>query len=94
MAMNPMLVMVMVVVLPMVMMMVLPMTVVIVMMVRLPVDVVHLGCQFAGVALSNGDARADRSRRLRLLRWSRDNQKRADSRKSQKFLQNHNDLRE
>ena len=90
-----MLAMVMVVVLPMMVVMAMapPMTAVTVMMVRLPVDVVHLGCQFAGVALSNGDALADRSRRLRLLRGSRDNQKRADSRKSQKFLQNHNDLR-
>lgn len=48
-------------------------------MVGLPVDVVHLGCQLASVALSDGDAWADRSRRLRLLRGSRDNQKRAES---------------
>ena len=50
-----------------------------VVMVGLPVDVVHLGCQLASVALSDGDAWADRSRRLRLLRGSRDNQKRAES---------------
>jgi hypothetical protein len=48
-------------------------------MVGLPVDVVHLGCQLASVALSDGDAWADRSRRLRLLRGTRDNQKRAES---------------
>jgi hypothetical protein len=50
-----------------------------VMTVRLPIDVVHVGCQLAGVVLSDSDARADRSRRLRLLRGSRDNQKRAES---------------
>lgn len=50
-----------------------------VMTVRLPIDVVHVGCQLASVALSDSDARADRSRRLRLLRGSRDNQKRAES---------------
>ena len=55
------------------------MVAVMVMMVSLPFDVVHLGCQLAGVALSGSDARADRSRRLRLLRGSRDNQKRAES---------------
>jgi hypothetical protein len=55
------------------------MVAVMVMMVSLPVDVVHLGCQLASVALSGSDARADRSRRLRLLRGGRDNQKRAES---------------
>jgi hypothetical protein len=82
MAMNSMLVMMVIMVLPMVMVMVmmpmvLPMAVVmgmvVVMTVGLPVDVVHLGCQFAGVALSNGDARADGGRCLRLLRGNRDN---------------------
>jgi hypothetical protein len=55
------------------------MVAVMVVMVSLPVDVVHLGCQLACVALSGSDARADRSRRLRLLRGGRDNQKRAES---------------
>jgi hypothetical protein len=80
MAMNPMLMMMVIMVLPMVMVMmpmVLPMAVVmgmvVVMTVGLPVDVVHLGCQFTGVALSNGDARADGGRCLRLLRGNRDN---------------------
>lgn len=55
------------------------MVVLMVVMVGLPVDVVHLGCQLASVALSDGDAWADRSRRLRLLHGSRGNQKRAES---------------
>lgn len=42
----------------------------------------YVGRQFACVALPGDDARADRSRRLRLLRGSRDNQKRAESGKS------------
>lgn len=90
-AMNPMLVMVVVVVLPMVVMTVMapPITVVMVMLriavvmtvVRLPFDVVHVGCQLAGVALSDSDARADWSRRLRLLLGGHDDHKRAKSSK-------------
>jgi hypothetical protein len=66
---------------PMVVMMAMvpPMTAVMVMTVGSPIEVVHVCCQLAGVALSDGDARDDRSRRLRLLRGSRDNQKRAES---------------
>jgi hypothetical protein len=74
------LVLVMVMGLPMVVMMVmvLPMAVVMVVTVRLPIDVVHVGCQLAGVALSDSNSGAERIR-LRLLRGSRDNQKRAES---------------
>jgi hypothetical protein len=69
---------------PMVMMMMAPPVVVIVM-----VSPLHLGRQLAGVALRSGDARTDRRCRLRLLRWSRDNQKRTDCGKSQNFFQKH-----
>ncbi len=70
--------------LPMAVVMVLPMALVLPMAVMMMVMVppLHVGRQLAGVALPNGDARGDRSRRLRLLRGSRDNQKRAESGKS------------
>ncbi len=61
-----------------VMVMGLPMVVMMVETVRLPIDVVHVGCQLAGVALSDSNSGAKRIR-LRLLRGSRDNQKRAES---------------
>jgi hypothetical protein len=61
-----------------VMVMGLPMVVMMVVTVRLPIDVVHVGCQLAGVALSDSNSGAERIR-LRLLRGSRDNQKRAES---------------
>jgi hypothetical protein len=78
--MNLVLVMVMVMGLPLVVMMVmvLPMAVVMGVTVRLPIDVVHVGCQLAGVTLSDRNSGAERIR-LRLLRGSRDNQKRAES---------------
>lgn len=70
-----------------------------VMMVMPPVTVVvmsplHVGRQLTCVALPGDDARADRSRRLRLLRGGRDNQKRAESGESKNFLQEHVDLLE
>ena len=61
-----------------VMVMGLPMVVMMVVTVRLPIDVVHVGCQLAGVALSDSNSGAERIC-LRLLRGSRDNQKRAES---------------
>ncbi|WP_425909238.1 hypothetical protein [Nitrobacter sp. TKz-YC02] len=61
-----------------VMVMGLPMVVMMVVTVWLPIDVVHVGCQLAGVALSDSNSGAERFR-LRLLRGSRDNQKRAES---------------
>ncbi|YBW40817.1 hypothetical protein ACMYR2_3351 [Nitrobacter sp. TKz-YC01] len=77
--------------------MVMPMAAV--MMVMPPVTVVvmsplHVGRQLTCVALPGDDAGTDRSRRLRLLRGGRDNQKRAESGESKNFLQEHVDLLE
>lgn len=62
--------------------MVMPMAAV--MMVMPPMTVVvmsplYVGRQLTCVALPGDDPRTDRSRRLRVLRGSRDNQKRAES---------------
>ncbi|MCP1999538.1 hypothetical protein [Nitrobacter winogradskyi] len=83
---------------PMVAMMVMVSPVAAVMMV-VPVTIVvvsplHVGRQLTCVVLPGDDARADRSRRLRLLRGGRDNQKRAKSGESKNFLQEHVDLLE
>jgi hypothetical protein len=87
------------VMMPIVMMMAMrPPVVMMVMMARLPVAMVvmpplHVGRQFAGVALrGGGNTRTDRRCRLRLRRGSRDNQERTESGKSQNFLQKHVDL--
>ncbi|GAB1717407.1 MAG: hypothetical protein NTAFB05_24490 [Nitrobacter sp.] len=69
---------------PMMVIMAMGPPVVVMVMMRPPMAMVmmtplHVGRQLAGVALSGGgDARADGSCRLRLLRGSRDDQKRAE----------------
>ncbi|WP_187147984.1 hypothetical protein [Nitrobacter winogradskyi] len=58
------------------------------------VSPLHVGRQLTCAALPGDDARADRSRRLRLLRGGREKQKRTESGESKNFLQEHVDLLE